>query len=253
VTYLRVTWIHQHTDEPVVLFSELDDQRMEMRKVEVFRDGSIGWACAAGARGKSRLGEVPIPSLHDITLQAELQPDVIGVQDFERIWIDAVKGRELVAAIRGMSPHTWGLREADPAEAERITRAVGRQHVSDAALTWWWESPLGTSGVVLDYGSGDGVELLETVLRSAPLPEYAIAITDDEPPPWLVLIGSRQAIATLLRELHAFEYWVAPADGAWVVFDTHHNVHVVRGAPVEGKAIALGGRPVSAVSPKGSS
>jgi len=42
MTYLKVKWIHSHPDAPVLLYSELDRERWEVRKVEVFRDGSLG-------------------------------------------------------------------------------------------------------------------------------------------------------------------------------------------------------------------
>ncbi len=32
MTYLRVGWKHQHPDEPVILYSELDAERWEVRK-----------------------------------------------------------------------------------------------------------------------------------------------------------------------------------------------------------------------------
>jgi uncharacterized protein DUF6881 len=37
--YVRVGWKHQHPAEPVALYSELDDNRFEVRKIEVFRNG----------------------------------------------------------------------------------------------------------------------------------------------------------------------------------------------------------------------
>ncbi len=42
--YIRVKWNHLFSDEPVLLFSELDDARWEVRKIEVFRDGHQGYA-----------------------------------------------------------------------------------------------------------------------------------------------------------------------------------------------------------------
>jgi hypothetical protein len=36
---VRVGWKHQHPDDPVILYSELDGNRFEVRKVEVFRNG----------------------------------------------------------------------------------------------------------------------------------------------------------------------------------------------------------------------
>lgn len=44
VEYLKVRWFHENSDEPVVLMSELDASRYEVRKVEIFADGRIGYA-----------------------------------------------------------------------------------------------------------------------------------------------------------------------------------------------------------------
>lgn len=43
-SYLRVEWVHDIPNEPVILFSELDDEMWELRKVEVYRDGTAGYA-----------------------------------------------------------------------------------------------------------------------------------------------------------------------------------------------------------------
>jgi hypothetical protein len=37
--YVKVRWNHALPNEPVVLYSELDDQMWETRKVEVYADG----------------------------------------------------------------------------------------------------------------------------------------------------------------------------------------------------------------------
>jgi len=42
--YLKVSWLH-HEDEPVYLYSEIDPQRFESRKIEIYPDGSFGIAC----------------------------------------------------------------------------------------------------------------------------------------------------------------------------------------------------------------
>jgi hypothetical protein len=60
--YLRVAWKHHHPDEPVILYSELDDYRWEVRSIEVFRDGQCGYASAEGSSGGTQLGSVPLPS-----------------------------------------------------------------------------------------------------------------------------------------------------------------------------------------------
>ena len=86
MTYIRVTWKHDHRDFPVTLYSELDDQRWEIRKVEVFRDGRMGYASANEAAGGTMLGLVPVPYLSEIARDPEFEPVAITSGEFEEIW-----------------------------------------------------------------------------------------------------------------------------------------------------------------------
>ena len=57
--YIMVKWLHSHPDEPVLLYSELDKDRWETRKVEVFADGRIGFASATEATPSTRKRSCP--------------------------------------------------------------------------------------------------------------------------------------------------------------------------------------------------
>jgi hypothetical protein len=84
--YIRVNWKHQYPDEPVTLYSELDDGRWEVRKVEVFRDGRIGYASAEEQSGGTYLGELPTPELSEIGEDPEFDPLEITQVEFEFVW-----------------------------------------------------------------------------------------------------------------------------------------------------------------------
>jgi hypothetical protein len=84
--YLRVRWKHSLPDEPILLFSELDDARNEVRKVEVFADGRRGFSSAVEAFGGSRMSDEPIPSLAEIGLDPEFEPVEISAEEFEQFW-----------------------------------------------------------------------------------------------------------------------------------------------------------------------
>ena len=84
--YLRVQWLHSHPDEPVTLYSELDDEGREVRKVEIFGDGHIGFASATEAVGSTVLGEKPVPPLEEIAADCEFRPSTISKEDFEAVW-----------------------------------------------------------------------------------------------------------------------------------------------------------------------
>ena len=87
--YIKVKWIHSIQSEPVLLYSELDDQRMEVRKVEVFADGSMDFADRMRQKGNARLGKVPVPPLDEIAADSEFEPFEIEQSEFDSVWADA--------------------------------------------------------------------------------------------------------------------------------------------------------------------
>ena len=88
--YMKVLWKHAHPNEPVTLYSELDDARRETRKVEVFRDGQLGYAGVSTSKGSTALGIVPIPPISQIALDPEFEPSKITRDEFEQIWRRAI-------------------------------------------------------------------------------------------------------------------------------------------------------------------
>jgi hypothetical protein len=87
--YIKVVWLHDHPDEPIELYSELDDESWEVRKIERFRDGFLGYVGADGATERTRLGLVPVPSVDEIARDPEFQAAEIGREEFEMAWISA--------------------------------------------------------------------------------------------------------------------------------------------------------------------
>ena len=93
VKYIRVHWLHDEPDDPIVLHSELDSTRFEARKVEVFREGRLGYASAEGEHGGTLLGVVPVPDLNEIAQERQFLPAEISREEFESLW--ARRGRAL--------------------------------------------------------------------------------------------------------------------------------------------------------------
>lgn len=87
--YLRVRWFHEAPDEPVELYSELDDRSFEVRKVEVFADGRMGFAEAAGCSESTQLGLEPLPSFEEIAADNQFVPEWISRDEFEDVWESA--------------------------------------------------------------------------------------------------------------------------------------------------------------------
>ena len=63
MSYIKVRWVHEDPRSPVWLISELDGERWETRKVEIFADGSKGYASRNEEMGGTFLGECSVPPL----------------------------------------------------------------------------------------------------------------------------------------------------------------------------------------------
>lgn len=88
--YIKVVWNHSLPAEPVLLYSELDDNGWELRKVEQFRDGKLGYADSDVKIGSTRLSIEALPSLSEIARQSQFIPLEISREEFEAIWRQAV-------------------------------------------------------------------------------------------------------------------------------------------------------------------
>ena len=67
--YIDIQWIQESHDHPFRLVSELDTQRYEIRKLEFFSGGRVGFASSAGRSPNTNLGSDPVPSLDEIGKQ----------------------------------------------------------------------------------------------------------------------------------------------------------------------------------------
>ena len=90
-SYLKVVWHHRLADEPIELYSEINDSRMELRKVEVYRDGRHDFANDASSVGTTRLSEGALPSVEEIAAQSEFTPTMIESAEFEKVWLRATR------------------------------------------------------------------------------------------------------------------------------------------------------------------
>jgi hypothetical protein len=91
MSYIKVSWKQDDPHYPILLYSEMDDERWEIRKVEVFPDGSFGYADRATSRGSTFLGLEPIPTLSEIAEKLEFEPVAITKDEFEAMWLRATR------------------------------------------------------------------------------------------------------------------------------------------------------------------
>lgn len=86
MTYLMVSWIHDFEDEPILIFSEVDEMRNELRKIEFYRDESFGIASRSIAFGGSELGLDKIPDPDEIRSDPQFLVREITSEEFEENW-----------------------------------------------------------------------------------------------------------------------------------------------------------------------
>lgn len=86
MNYIDVEWRHNNGEYPTRLVSELDEQRNEMRKLEFYADGAVGFASATLSSEGTELSIEPLPTLEYINSQAEFYGKTIGAVEFESLW-----------------------------------------------------------------------------------------------------------------------------------------------------------------------
>jgi hypothetical protein len=89
---IDVAWTHDFDAEPIRLVSELDNERYEIRKLEFFRDGRIGYADGHNSTMGTQLGTLPVPSLAEINADAQFNAHIIDAMLFNRLWSQFASG-----------------------------------------------------------------------------------------------------------------------------------------------------------------
>lgn len=91
--YLKIRWRHDFTDEPQWLYSEIDANRAETRKVEVYPSGELGFAYCLESNGSTQLSETNLPSNEEIASDSQFEVFDIDQKEFEEIWCSAFCNR----------------------------------------------------------------------------------------------------------------------------------------------------------------
>jgi hypothetical protein len=81
--YIKVRWKHDDPNDPILLYIEMDNDRWELRRVEIFSDGSFGYADRSASRGTTSLSPEPA--------NPEFEPVAITKDEFEAMWLKATR------------------------------------------------------------------------------------------------------------------------------------------------------------------
>ena len=85
-SYISVRWIHADPSDPFLLVSELNSSRMELRKIEYFKNGKVTVASREHSTGDTILGTEPVPEIEDINSDAQFVAEEISESDFNAQW-----------------------------------------------------------------------------------------------------------------------------------------------------------------------
>ena len=83
--YFAMRWVHSDPEYPVLRLGEFDGAGWEQRKIDVYRDGRVGFADTQEERD-AELAGVPMPGLDAIADETEHAPREISREEFERFW-----------------------------------------------------------------------------------------------------------------------------------------------------------------------
>lgn len=87
-SYIYSKWLDSPAGCPIEFYCELDALRYEVRKVEVFANGIIGFASEAAATQGTQLGIAPVPSLAELYSLTEFETKEISQEVFEAKWLE---------------------------------------------------------------------------------------------------------------------------------------------------------------------
>lgn len=80
-------WFHDFVNEPCIIYSEIDTQRYEVRKVEVYKNETV---CKYGENisdSQMELGDAAFPqNLDEINRDRQFYAKYITKEEFESIW-----------------------------------------------------------------------------------------------------------------------------------------------------------------------
>jgi hypothetical protein len=88
--YLLVEASNQPDDIPLKSYHQLDSSDSETRKIEIFKDGSVGWADGDTEVQSTRLARELFPTIEEIAEDADFSPKEITSEEFENAWIKYV-------------------------------------------------------------------------------------------------------------------------------------------------------------------
>jgi len=113
------------------------------------------------------------------------------------------------------------VKALDVLDAAQVVDRAATAFGADRRRVWWWET-LGKETYAVQYGSDVPFPKIREFFRGRG-DRFHLAVTNDRPPPWLVLQGSLDSLLYVISECRFFEYFIVDEAFSLIVFDNHHN------------------------------
>lgn len=122
-------------------------------------------------------------------------------------------------------------------EARRLLDAWASSFGVDTSQVWWWTTDF-ERAERSRYESSTWAESLTSALAGFGGRLVYLVLTDDEPSPWDVYVLPRDGVVAALGELPLLEFFVVSEDHGSLLFDTHHDEHVLVRRRGEGEGLS---------------
>lgn len=83
--YLLVTWEHNFIDDPIKFYMELDEDRNQLRVIEVYEDNKIAYA-SLSKEYNTFLAKEKYPTIEELNSMEEFKGSYITKDEFEDLW-----------------------------------------------------------------------------------------------------------------------------------------------------------------------
>lgn len=85
--YMSVELVILEDDLPKMVYSEIDDSGTELRKIELYENGKVGYAFDETEVGNTFLADQVIPSVEEINKDSDFFATLITKEYFEKLWL----------------------------------------------------------------------------------------------------------------------------------------------------------------------
>lgn len=136
------------------------------------------------------------------------------------------------------------VREVPEAEAHALFDRFLARFTGGRDVRWWWE--WFTLPQTTRKFDDAGFRHLKEIIPD-PHERLWFVVEDDQLPFYPVYETTVADAEAVIGESYGFEYYLIPKDLAWIICESHHNIIIAAGSPVDQRLRELTGKRCSAL------